>query len=103
MSSLAADSESITARIVKSIREDTDVRRGPGSPRLTGGPSPPWNDREAIGSTVEVVVSGAMDAILEGLNLAQREAGTHHPRPFLIPGGAGARKKNLLTPRDAPL
>src|SRR6266478_1806115 len=29
MSSLAADSESIPARIVKSIREDTDARRGP--------------------------------------------------------------------------
>src|SRR2546425_4169935 len=44
---------------------------------------------------------GAMDAILEGLNLAQREAVTHDAGPLLIVAGAGAGKTNLITPRDA--
>src|SRR3989442_5275969 len=40
---------------------------------------------------------GAMDAILEGLNLAQREAGYHHVGPLLIVARAGTGKATLIT------
>src|SRR3989441_10942797 len=70
-------------------------------PSTGGGPEPAMAAGDRVGSGTEVVVSGAMDAILDGLNAAQREAVTHDAGPLLIVAGAGTGKTTVVTRRIA--